>query len=411
MSAWIRTAGVGLCLGCLPSLVSAQDTLVARADGPPRELRLIEEVRVGALEGDERYTFGRIAGVAATDDGTLWVADGQTQTVRRYDMGGRWLADVGGEGEGPGEFKGIMELRTYPGDSIAVWDAFAWRVSIFDAEGTLGRTLTMGFQGSILYGQNQFIVGPDGGFWILGIDRDRQDPQGRGETPWIWMQADRDGVVLDTLDQPARDIEGPYMGGPGYGIGAMRAFGHWTNTVISPLGYMVTARNDRYALTRPLRDGRVLRIERPWEPVDVEPDERRQFEAGAKQMKELWAGRYDLSTDIPDSKPPFWGLWVDALGRIWVARHVPAYFEAESDSDRARRAEMTKMRGSETPPSEWWEPVTLDVFEPNGRYVGTAELASRKSKPMFARGDLLWTIEVGDFDEQYVVRYRMEPGG
>lgn len=407
-----RSAIASFLVAACAAPVVAQDTLVVRADGPAfwgENLRLVEEVRIGALEGDPRYTFGRVSGVAPLSDGSVWVADGQAQVVRRYDTGGRHLLEVGGPGEGPGEFKGIMEAAPYRGDSVAVWDAHAWRISIVDAEGRLGRTLTAGFQGSILGGPlRQFVVDREGGFWIVGIDRPDQN---RGEeTPWIWKRADAEGRVLDTLPQPRRDIDGPYVGGQSYGLGAMAAFGTHTMTAVSPAGYLVTARNDEYAVHRPLRDGRVVRIERSWDPVPVDADERRQFQANVEHMVPIWEGRYDFSTEVADTKPPFWALWVDDDARIWVARHVEARHRPETDAERSERERLAEIRGSMPPPMEWWEPVTLDVFEPNGRFLGTVELASPDSRPVRASGRTLWTVERGEFDEEYVVRWRIEAG-
>jgi hypothetical protein len=96
---------------------------------------------------------------------------------------------------------------------------------------------------------------------------------------------------------------------------------------------------------------------------------------------------------------------VDEEGRIWVARHTEGVFFAESEFERAERA----VYGN--PPLEWWEPLVVDVIEPNGRFLGTLRFPGSKVTPMAAREDRLWTVELGEYDEPYVVRYRIESGG
>ncbi len=392
---------------------AAQDTLVVRADGPHtwgERLQLVEEVRIGVVDGDERYVFGRVAGVVPAAEGSVWVADGQAQIVRRYDESGAHLEDIGGPGDGPGEFKSIMDLAPYRGDSVAVWDAHAWRVSLFDRDGVLGRTVSAGFPGSILGGGEQFVTDTEGAFWVKGVDLDKRSDVRNAETPWIWGRTPAEGGALDTLPQAQYRIDGPYMGGQRYGLGLLRPFGVWTQTLPSPAGYLVVARNDRYAITRPLRDGRVVRIERSWSPILVERDERSQFESSAEHVTELWAGRYDFSTNIPDTKPPFWTFWIDDDARIWVARHVEAHHRPETEAERAERERLGELRGTVPPKMEWWEPVTLDLFEPNGRFLGTVVLPSSQSRPVAAHGRQLWTVEKGEYDESYVVRYRIGGG-
>jgi hypothetical protein len=69
------------------------------------------------------------------------------------------------------------------------------------------------------------------------------------------------------------------------------------------------------------------------------------------------------------------------------------------------------------PPITWKQPVVFDVIEPNGRFLGTVAIPGVRKSPydsfpriVRARDMTVWTIELGEFDEQYVVRYRIVPG-
>ena len=105
------TVALGVALLLSPgSLARAQDTLVVRADNPPSwglNLRTVEEVRIGALEGPEEYVFGRVQSIAVGLDGTIYVTDDQVPVIRCYDSDGSYLGDVGREGSGPGEYMRI----------------------------------------------------------------------------------------------------------------------------------------------------------------------------------------------------------------------------------------------------------------------------------------------------------------
>lgn len=404
-----------LSIACAVAPLAAQDTLVVRADGPPfwgEGLRLVEEVRIGALEGDPEATFGSVVAVLPVDGAQVWVGDGQAMALRRYDWDGRYLGDVGRVGDGPGEFKWVNDLSRMPDGRIAFWDYGNARMSVFAPDAAFDTSVVLDLGGVIAYAPDVFRVDTAGSVyvWNRGAPLDLNRPRGE-ETPLAWIVFDADGSFRDTVRVPRRDYEGPVVGGQSYGLGTMPSFGVRTFAALSPHGYQVSARADRYALHRPLRDGRVVRIERSWTPVPVEGGERDQFEAMVHHVVGLWGDAYGFSTDVPDTKPPFWALWVDDDARIWVARHVPARHRPETDAERAERERLAEIRGSMPPPMEWWEPVTLDVFEPNGRFLGTVVLPSAQSRPMAASGRTLWTVERGDFDEEYVVRWRIEGGG
>lgn len=197
------------------------------------------------------------------------------------------------------------------------------------------------------------------------------------------------------------------LGGQSYQFGDFGAFSPRAMSVMSPLGYLIEGHNSEYALHYPLNDGRVVRIERAWDPIGVDPDERRQFREHTAHVASLWGSGSGLNDDIPAVKPPFWAFRVDGEGRFWVARHGVGTHEPESEAARRSREDLAQFRGSAPPPVEWWEPLTIDVLEPQGRFLGSVTLPNRQSVLLDARDRTVWVSERGEFDEQYVVRYRI----
>lgn len=75
----------------------ARDTVRAR------QTLLIGET--GVSGGSEAMTFGNIVGLAVDDRGRIYVGDGLSNSVRAYGPDGKHLGLIGGEGQGPGEFR------------------------------------------------------------------------------------------------------------------------------------------------------------------------------------------------------------------------------------------------------------------------------------------------------------------
>src|SRR5687767_11242673 len=74
--------------------LSAQDTLIVRADNSAvwgTAPKLVEELRIGLRQGDERYEFGLAVDLVELSNGDVWVADRMRGTVRRYSSTGAHL--------------------------------------------------------------------------------------------------------------------------------------------------------------------------------------------------------------------------------------------------------------------------------------------------------------------------------
>lgn len=54
----------------------------------------------------------------------------------------------------------------------------------------------------------------------------------------------------------------------------------------------------------------------------------------------------------------------------------------------------------------WRERPTFDVYTRDGDYLGTALLPYRTER-VVSRGRSVWGIQVGEFDEAYVVRFEL----
>ena len=79
-------------------------------------------VTIGAADGEEPYLFQHAIGATRLSDGRIVVADYGSMELRIFDgASGTHLTTLGGVGEGPGEYGGLMDVERLPNDSIMAW--------------------------------------------------------------------------------------------------------------------------------------------------------------------------------------------------------------------------------------------------------------------------------------------------
>jgi hypothetical protein len=371
----------------LSQQVAPTDTLVVRADaGPDSGLELVEDSRIGSLDGPPETTFGYVSALVEAANGDVFVADGMATGVRVFDGAGSYLRDVGARGQGPGEFRQVDGMALTPEGDLAIWDYNSQRLSIFGPGGDFLWSFPVDVR-VMLGGAGPALVVDAAGHYLVRTSV--ESPQQRSREPrereaiYAWLRYSRDGEFVDSLIPPRRRPSG-----------TLNAFKHETASALSPLGYVVSGRNDEYALHRPLADGRIVRIERAYSPVPLQGDERDQWNAHLVEWEARW--RIDLP-ELPRDKPPWRALLVDADGRIWVER----YTRAEHHPDL-----VTAAASFGWPNVNWVEPVVYDLFDPRGSFIGSVTLPDR-SEMLYASGAHVWVRWRGPFDEHYVIRYSM----
>ena len=99
-------------------------------------------VSIGRREGEEPDLLHRAMDATILADGRIVVANGGSGELRFFDSTGRHLASRGGQGEGPGEFDGLVSVAHWAGDSIVAWYAGSrLGISVFDSGGNYGRMI------------------------------------------------------------------------------------------------------------------------------------------------------------------------------------------------------------------------------------------------------------------------------
>lgn len=88
---------------------------------------------VGGLGDDERYILGEVVDAIRLDDGRVVVADRLAHGLKMYSPEGDFLTQVGGEGEGPGEFEYLAEMGRCAEERIVAFQ-IDWGQNIYDLD-------------------------------------------------------------------------------------------------------------------------------------------------------------------------------------------------------------------------------------------------------------------------------------
>jgi hypothetical protein len=374
---------------------TAQAVQIVEVDAAPiwgDDIQLVEEVRIGSLAGAAPTSFGRIEAMAVDDAGSMVVYDAHSGALLRFDHRGNFVGQLGRAGEGPGDFRRIAGLGILADGTVVAWDIGLQRVSLYDSSGAYVRSW-------------RFCCGIGDEEAFRTDSRDRLyvktalvRSEGRPQRQWprAYVRLTTEGAVEDTLalplaEAPSRPLVLPMP--EGERLPFVREWHHG----VSAQGELIQAHNERYEIELVMASGkRILRrsIERP----QVEDPERSQWEAWTRfaDRQERARGFTHEFASIPETKPYFRDLHVDADGRIWVDRYVQA--------DVTKRDPFASLRGA--PPFRWRERPTFDVLGVDGRFFGTIRLPD-DTRFMYSRGDKVWGIAAGDFEEQYIVRFRV----
>jgi hypothetical protein len=376
------------------------DTIVARVQGAPLwgdSVALVEEVRIGELEGAEEYTFGSVVSMAVDSAGMMYVLDQQALTVRVYDEAGRHVRNIGRAGSGPGELKQPHSLDFMPDGRLAVRDFANARINFYDTSGESVGTLTI-----------------PGGFYTSTPMR--VDTLGRIYTSVIadriegqmfqvgYQRFGADGSIEDTIRNPRPDFRSHPLTArspDGSGMSATSVpFSPGLQWTLDRAGNVVWGITSDYAI-HTTRDERPFRITRTIDAVPVQAAEKAaEQERILRNMRRTQPNWSWDGPAIPDTKPFISAITIAHDDRIWVQVRQPGVRQPADPADE-------REPGAPPPLDLWAEPPVYDVFEPDGTWLARIH-APERFIPMYMRGDHIWGVRRDEYDVNYVVRLRMD---
>lgn len=123
-------------------------------------------------EQPDSVPIGLISGIDFAADGTFVISDVRSARVMRYGADGTLMARMGRQGYGPGEFQMVMFPVFDERGRIHVLDLQQPRITVFNADGSFVRTVSVGHLGNRI---GEVEVLPGGDYLIVAFHGNKQD--------------------------------------------------------------------------------------------------------------------------------------------------------------------------------------------------------------------------------------------
>lgn len=390
-SAAILTLGLGFPYGCAPerppnavehfvidTLPSGVRHVVNDGVGEWSEdsrWTLVEDLRLGSLEGEGPQQFSQVASILSDDRGAIYVLDHPAQEIRVFSAGGEYLRTIGRKGEGPGEFASAAGLDWAPDGHLWVWGSR--RYSVFDATGAFVTSYPRTVRGVIYPWIGGFVPGARYIDW--GLDREVTGetrvgrfirPSSSGRTtyhPIEFTPPDRTDSLpaLEFFVDVTEDGQG-VIGARGLIVGQSREGDLWL------------AMSDEYTIYRASLSGDTL-----------------------------------LAFSIPSHPDPVPRSEVDSLIEYWAERDYPLTAEQFAEHRRLVTRILPDNEGHVYVfPAEQGlrEGQAVDVFTDEGVYLGRLpfpEPVLIRDPAPYVTDTHIYAVVVDEFDVPYVVRWRI----
>lgn len=261
--------------------------------------------------------FGAVGALATDSRDNIYVLDGFAQEIHVFDSEGAHLRTLGGQGEGPAEFRMAQGLAMGPGDSLWVTDPMTRRYSVFGPDGGFARVLnrringgatsercSMTEDGSYLEWVNRFPneerTGDLSDIDLLHIYPLRVSPDGDGQDTLPRLE-----FTQTMADMPSMGMRRPVWIGP-----ALRR-------TFDCRGSFWFAQSGEYRLYRRTLEGDTTLITsltdaRPAEVDEADRDELR------RRFGERPAVLADHLRALPERKPIIEAMFVDGEGHVYI---------------------------------------------------------------------------------------------
>jgi hypothetical protein len=336
--------------------------------------RLEEVVRIGAAEGAEPSTFGRVSDVAIGPHEQLYILDGQADELRVFDFAGRHIRSFGRAGAGPGELQGPFAIAFDPDGKLWVAQESGRRYSVFDSVGQPVATHRRPFRWPVTTGVLQFSR--DGllheyGWWSSGPGAD------------IRVSIAPEVAIRDSVPLPPFRMAGWPMPGRETFLAAI-PFAPTEVAGVGPEGEVWTGSGSSYRFARLDAHGDTLRIVE----LDVPPTPLSDEDVIVARAEADSAEASGFEVDrglIPRHHPYFTAMTVADDGSIWMRRPTPP-----AAADPGARTD-----------------ATFDVFTSSGEYRASVPAPVADFPGPSIVGDYLVGIARDALDVDYVVLYRI----
>ncbi len=331
----------------------------------------------------EQAPFGRVADVELGEDGSLFVLDAISRTIRVFAPDGVEIREFGRRGQGPGEFEQPGTLLWGPEGDLWVLDLRNGRLTAFSPEGELRGTYRPA-DVPILFPLAVGFSGPGTLRWVGITSPDPANPAA------AWVETEAAAGVVSPVDQIALPfVEWPLL------------YGYWddeTSLVLpvpysgeplfafDPQGRLWYNYSGGASLSRWSTTGDIQVTVDPElspTPVTAVDQEAALTREDLAEVRDRLgeAGISELASLIPDNKPYYAAFFFDDEGLLWVMHSERRVLDPEER--------------------------TVDVYDMDGAPIATAATALAAVPRPRVRNGLMAGVVRDDLGVESVAVFRV----
>ena len=339
-------------------------------------------VTIGELEGAEEYLLFRVYTAKRLANGHIVLTNAGTNELRFYDADGVHVRTVGGEGEGPAEFRFLMDVSQAGDDSIIAFDISLRRFSLWDISGEFGRMLPYGTK---LAGFPQLTGHLADGSPIVYMAEiaGREEPGTYEDHMWVY-RIHMDGEKIDTIGRfQGSELMTVRFGRGGRLLGTSFVLPFARDPIVLGAGTGIYyGTRERYDIGFYGLDGQLVKSIRRLVPPRHVTDEERDLILNPPDegRTEIPRSVLESGVDVPigETMPAYAQLLVDDVGNLWVEDYEDLWSELDS-----------------------WA-----VFDTVGIYLGTVQLPAGCRLKQVGE-EFILGVWIGEFDEGQVRMYEL----
>jgi hypothetical protein len=347
-------------------------------------------LRIGEIDGEPEYQFGRITGINVDEEGHLYVGDSQAREARVFDASGVFLRKIGRPGSGPGELGPAgTSILVGRGDTLFLPDPGQQRVNIFLRDGSFVRSFPI----PMMEGMSVKWVATEEGDLLQQVRRMPLPGIEQDDGPDVVIRRGSDGAIRDTVLILAGGMKVRYTSGGAAPM--MTLFEPESAWDLMRDGRLLLALNSNYRIDVRSPAGEVERvIHKTFVRQEFGASDRELFLAVIREAFEKQgippAARQMVMQGISfaDYYPAFMTFMEGPEGSLWVQQIVSA-------------KEIAANGGTFSPEDDLGAPE-WDVFDRDGRFLGIVTLPPR-FQPRVVRENRIYGVQKDELDVPYVM--------
>jgi len=323
---------------------------------PRVQVELIRTLGDVAAE-DETVAFYMPAGIALDSQGNLYILDTGNHRVQKFGPDGRYLASLGRQGQGPGDFSYPDSIDIDGEDMVWVSDPNNQRIQVLTPEGAERKTI--GFVkervGKVRRTPSGLVMAGGGGVFFAGPGLEEKEQP----LPKLFKKLDLDGKVTGEYGEPF-NFEHPLL----------NQMGNQVTFAVDEGGCVYLACLYQNRLEKYSPEGKLLwRADRKLDYSTDPPKDKGKREASGG----------GLTIRMPRMNQCAEGIAVDGQGRIWVVTLNRQTREEEqvgvnmsvNMSGGERKMSMKADGNTDLRTTDMYK---LEVFSPEGELLGSLPL-------------------------------------